>query len=128
MKKPFKKVLQWLEWLFDETEDPDEPIYDPVHLGAAVLFTFTAIGLLYWLLWTLLVFEGGLFGKIFPAFSVLLTSKTIQDYGYEGPWNRGLFEGWLGNSVALILTVLIIAGLTSLYRQRSLPHRKAHSK
>jgi len=111
------KVLAWLVWFFDESEDPDEPVYDPLHLGATILITLTAFGLLYWLLWTLLVFEGGLFRKIIPAFSVLLTAKTLQDYGYEGPWDRGVFEGWLGNSVAFVLTIAVVAALTSLYRE-----------
>ena len=112
-----KRALAWLDWLFDDTEDPEEPVYDPAQLGGAVLITFTAMGLLYWLLWTLLVFEGGFFSKIGPALGILLTSKTLRDYGYEGPWNRGAFEGWFGNSCAFVFAVAIIAALAVLYRR-----------
>lgn len=110
-----KKALAWLEWLFDDRED-DEPGYDPVHLGAAVLITLTAIGLLYWLLWTLLVYEGGFFPKILPSLAVAFRVRTVQDYGYQGPWDRGLFEGLLGNTAAFVLTFLLVAGIASLYR------------
>lgn len=122
-----KPVLAWLDWLFDDTEDPAEPVYDPVQLGGAVLVTFTAMGLLYWLLWTLLVFEGGFFAKIGPALSVLLTSKTVRDYGYEGPWNRGVFEGWFGNSCAFLLALAVLAAVVWLYRdaaRRSSPRSR----
>lgn len=114
-----KRALIWLEWLFDDADDPAEPVYDPVELGGTVLAALTTMGLLYWLLWTLLVFEGGFFRKIVPSLSVLFTAKTLQDYGYEGPWNRGLFEGWLGNSIAFVLTVLVFLALTDLYRRRA---------
>jgi hypothetical protein len=119
-----KQALEWLGWLFDDTEDPDEPVFDPVQLGAAVLITFTAMGLLYWLLWTLLVFEGGFFPKVLPSLQVLFTSKTMKDFGYQGPWDRGLFEGILGNSVSFILTVAVAWGLRSLYRDAARHQRK----
>lgn len=122
------KALDWLDWLFDDTEDPEEPGYDPVHLGAAVLITFTAMGLLYWLLWTLLVFEGGFFRKILPSLAVLLRLRRLEDYGYEGPWDRGLFEGILGNTVAFLLTVLVIAALASLYRDAARASRQKQSR
>ena len=121
------RVLSWLNWLFDDTEDPEEPGYDPVHLGAAVLITFTAMGLLYWLLWALLVLEGGFFQKILPSFAVLFHLKTPQDYGYQGPWDRGLFEGILGNTLAFILACAVAAALASLYRDaRNKPQATGH--
>jgi len=121
-----QRVLSWLDWLFDDTED-DEPGYDPVHLGGAVLITFTAMGLLYWLLWALLVLEGGFFQKILPSFAVLFHLKTPQDYGYQGPWDRGLFEGLLGNTVAFFLTCALAAGLTSLYRDAARKKTQKHT-
>lgn len=121
-----KQALAWLEWLFDDTEDPDEPVYDPVHLGAAVLITLTAMGLLYWLLWTLLVYEGGFFAKLLPALAVAFTAKTRQDYGWEGPWDHGQFEGLLGNSVAFLLTGVVAWALASLYRDAA--HRSRQKR
>lgn len=72
-------------------EDPpaSAPAYDPVHLGAATLGSLIVIGLMYWLLWTLLVYEGGLF-------------------------SRGT-EGKFGNVCALLLLGGLLAGLHRLY-------------
>jgi len=110
-----KGLLARVEWLFEE-DSADEPAYDPVHLGAAVLLSFTAIGLLYWLLWTLLVYEGGIFLKASALARVLFTSATLKDLGYEGyPYQMGAFEGWYGNLGALAVTVVVVAALRRLY-------------
>jgi len=112
------KLPSWAEKgldLFSGEDDPSEPFYDPVHLGAAVLITIVAVGCLYWLLWTLLVYEGGLFGKIGPAFHVLFTSMTLRDFGYRGELDMGVFEGWLGNLSALALCVALAVALRRLY-------------
>lgn len=106
-----------LDWLLSDEEE-DGPRYDPSHVAAAIVTTLTAFGALYWLLWTLLVFEGGLLSKIRPAFALLLTSATLAQLGYEGPWNRGPFEGWLGNLGAFVLAVILTGALTRLYRAR----------
>jgi hypothetical protein len=55
--KTLKKIAGFFKWL-DEEDAPSEPRYDPVHLGAVLVVTMTVIGMLYWLLWTLLVYEG----------------------------------------------------------------------
>jgi hypothetical protein len=94
---------------FEEADDPDEPVYDPVHLGAAILTTLTAIGALYWLFWSLLVFEGGLPGKAAAAASVLFTDKTMSDF-------EGAFAGLAGNLGALVLTAALVAALFRAYR------------
>ena len=50
----------WKEWVaLFEDESPDEPRFDPVHLGAVLVGTQVAAGALFWLLWSLLVYEGG---------------------------------------------------------------------
>lgn len=108
--------LKKLENLF--VDEPDEPIYDPVHLAGVLVVTLVVVGSLYWLLWTLLVFEGGIALKISAGLSVLLTSKTLKDYGYEGsPYAMGAFEGWVGNAGALLLTLFITIVLIRLYQE-----------
>lgn len=103
-------------WLGAE-DDPGEPFYDPVHLGAGIVLTMAAAGALYWLLWTLLVYEGGLFLKLRAALDILVTSRTLADYGCRaGPGELGVFEGWLGNAAALALTTLALAWIHRLYR------------
>lgn len=105
-------------WAWLESEEaPGKPFYDPVHLGGVLVLTMTAAGGLYWLLWTLLVYEGGLFLKLKAALDILLTPRTLADYGCRaGPGELGVFEGWLGNAAALALTALAVAWIHRLSR------------
>lgn len=112
-----QELLRRAAEAFDAEDSPDEPRYDPVHLGAALILSLTAIGALYWLLWTLLVYEGGLLAKLGPAVQVALRLKTAAAFGYRGPWDRGVFEGWAGNVGALALTSLTLAAVHRLYRE-----------
>lgn len=89
-----------------EDDKPGEPSYDPVHVGAACVGTLAAIGALYWLLWTLLVYEGGLFKKL---------ANLAAGARAAGPLNDP-YEGWLANVIALALCALVIAALHRLYR------------
>ena len=110
----------WAEIIafFSDEENPDEPIYDPVHLAGMVVVVLFVIGGLFWLLWTLLVYGGGLFNKIGPAFSVLFTSKTLKDYGWVGyPFELGAFEGFVGNLCALFISAALIFGVWWLFKK-----------
>ncbi|MFH1723175.1 MAG: hypothetical protein ABII00_00995 [Elusimicrobiota bacterium] len=103
--------------LFSDEEDPAEPVYDPAQLGGAVIVSLVGIGCAYWLLWTLLVYEGGLFMKLGAAAQVVFTSKTLKDVGYEGsPYAMGPFEGWFGNLAALLLCVAVVFALHRLHQ------------
>ena len=109
-------ALQFLADAFSDKEDPNEPSYDPVHVGGAIVITLTAIGCLYWLLWTLLVYEGGIFVKLKAVIKLVFTKATLADLGYEGyPYAMGQFEGWIGNLCALLLCALVIAALRHAY-------------
>lgn len=117
MKKSLDSWRQALDY-FDREDDPAEPFYDPVHLGGVLTVWLVAVGALYWLLWTLLVYEGGLLLKARAALDVALTSRTLGDYGYRGsPYAMGVFEGWVGNLAALVLCLLVVAALHRLYRE-----------
>ena len=111
-----KKAKDWVLDLFGE-DDPNDPGYDPVHLGGAIVITIAALGCLYWLLWTLLAYEGGIFLKARALGRLLFTKATLADLGYEGSYAQGDFEGWFGNCAALALTVVLVLGLRRLYRQ-----------
>lgn len=107
--------LKTLLRTLDADDDPNEPAYDPVHLGMTLILVLVAIGALYWMLWTLLVYGGGLVRKIGPGLEVALRLKSPADFGYRGPWDRGVFEGWLGNVGALIACSLTMTALHRLY-------------
>lgn len=115
------RARAWVVGLFEE-DDPSEPGYDPIHLGAAVVITLAALGCLYWLLWTLLVYEGGLFLKLGAAAKLLFTKTTLADLGYEGPYAQGAFEGWFGNLAALFFAAALVAALRRLYREAAARH------
>lgn len=74
----------WKSWteLFAE-ESPDEPRYDPIHLAVVLVACQAAVGVLFWLLWTAMVYEGGF----------------------------GAGEGKLGNILALIILAAIVEAL-----------------
>ena len=97
---------------FSDQEDPNEPAYDPVHLAGMTVIVIFSLGVLFWLLWTLLVFGGGIFRKIVPAFQFLFTEKKLTDFGWVGyPYELGIFEGFIANILALVLTVALIIGI-----------------
>lgn len=108
IKKYWAKLLS----LFDDERDSQEPFYDPVHLGAMIVLVIFSMGALFWLLWTLLVYGGGLFRKIVPAFQVLFTEKKLSDFGWVGyPFELGVFEGFIANCVALVFLTALIIGI-----------------
>jgi hypothetical protein len=111
-------ALGWINDLLADEDDPTEPHYDPVHLGGAVVITLTAIGCLYWLLWTLLVYEGGIFLKVYALGRLAFTSATLKDLGYEGyPYAMGDLKGILGNFGSLIISVILVIALRRLFLQ-----------
>jgi hypothetical protein len=115
-----KKLWNLILIFFSDIEDREEPVYDPVHFAAMIVIVIFSMGVLFWLLWTLLVFGGGLFGKILPAVQVVLGQKTLKDFGWIGyPYEQGIFEGFIPNIIAFILTLALILGIWWLFRQPS---------
>ena len=113
MKRLWEQFLD----LFSDEEDFEEPFFDPVHLAATIIVCIAGIGCLYWLLWTFLVYEGGLFLKFSALIEILLTDKTWKDFGYESaPYAMGTFQGWIGNSIALLLFLGLICAFYYLYK------------
>jgi uncharacterized membrane protein len=115
----------WRRWtdLFESEDSPDEPFYDPVHLAGVLVACLVVIGALFWLLWTLLVYEGGLPSKLAALASVLFGGKSLSDYGWTGAPDRpGVFEGWPANVAALIIACGALAALHNAAR-RGAPRR-----
>ncbi|HAM38546.1 MAG: hypothetical protein A2474_01310 [Elusimicrobia bacterium RIFOXYC2_FULL_34_12] len=111
------KVWIWLKDVFSDEEDPNEPIYDPVHIATMLVLTIFGISILFWLFWALLVYKGGLLDKIIPFFKVIFTSKTLADFGYEGyPYEMGIFDGWITNIVALLFLFFLIWRIRRIFR------------
>jgi hypothetical protein len=113
MKKLLSRLQKAADWL--DHEDPSEPSYDPVHLGAVLIVNLVVVGALYWMLWTLLVYEGGIFVKASALSQLAFGGKSLADLGYQGSYNQGLFEGWLGNLGALTFCALTLTALYNIY-------------
>ncbi len=101
---------------FDEEPPAGTPLYDPVHIGGVLVACLTAVGALYWTLWTALVYEGGIAGKA-AALLRLAGGTPLSGLGYEGPWDLGAFEGWFGNLAATALALGLLAALRAEYRR-----------
>jgi hypothetical protein len=70
----------WKRWVaLFEDEDSAAPHYDPVHLAVVLVATQVAIGCLYWLLWTVFVYEGGVTRglRLANVVALLVCSLTI---------------------------------------------------
>jgi hypothetical protein len=82
----------WKSWtdLFTE-ESPDEPRFDPIHLAVVLVACQAAVGVLFWLLWTAMVYEGGF----------------------------GTGEGWRGNLLALAIIAAIVEALRRADRRQA---------
>ena len=110
----WKSVLD----LWEDDDASERIVYDPVHVAAVVVGCFFAMGIVFWDLWALLVFEGGLFTKIGPFVQVIFTSETLSDFGYEGaPYALGIFEGWMVNLAALFIALGLLLGLGWIFHQ-----------
>jgi hypothetical protein len=116
MRELAKKIGGCLLDFFSEEENPDEPQYDPVHAGAVIVVVLLALTVLFWLLWALLVFGGGIQSKLVPFIAVAFTGRTLRDYGYVGyPYEMGVFEGWLTNLAALIISAGVLIALWHIF-------------
>jgi hypothetical protein len=81
-----------------------------VHIAMVVVFSIAGISVLFWLLWSLLVFGGGIQAKLLPAFQLITHTKTLSAFGYVGyPYAMGVFEGWPTNLVALVVCMVLVA-------------------
>ena len=69
----------WKRWvaLFEDKDDPAEPHYDPIHLAVVLVACQVVIGALYWLLWTLFVYEDGIAARLRLANVVALGVSSL---------------------------------------------------
>lgn len=87
-----------------EDDRPEEPRFDPVHLAGVLIAAQVVAGALFWLLWTLLVFEGGIAASV---------GGLLR--GAAGPDARRGLWGHLG---ALALASLTVTALHRAYFKR----------
>ncbi|MDP3541526.1 MAG: hypothetical protein Q8T11_03560 [Elusimicrobiota bacterium] len=72
----------WKAWIeFFEEESPEAPRFDPVHLAVVLVACQAAVGILFWLLWTAMVYEGGFAsgeGKFGNSLALLLLAAIVE--------------------------------------------------
>ena len=123
-----KEKLQKFIKSFPE-EKPDEPVYDPVHIGVMIVLVISAAAILFWLLWSILVFKGGIFPKIRAVWQIIFQGKKLSDFGYVGtPYEMGVFEGWTTNLVAVILLLFLIFGIWWLFKKTQPKTETTHNE
>jgi hypothetical protein len=111
--------------ILNSDKSPDDVVYDPVHVAGTVMVCLAGLGAIYWVLWSFLVFEGGVFPKAGALLNVLLTAKTFRDFGFEGhPDRLGAFEGWIVNVAGLLIFLGVGLAAQRLFRQPP-PKKKA---
>lgn len=116
---PLKQAWDRIVDVVEGEDSPQELTYDPVHVAGVVVGCLCVFGGLFWMLWSLLVFEGGILTKIAPAVQVLFTGKTLGDVGYEGyPHRMGIFDGWMVNLAALGFAAASVYGVWWLLRPK----------
>lgn len=115
MKDRIEKINGAIESFFED--QPGETGYDPVHIAGMIVLTLFGITIFFWLFWSLLVYEGGLFEKIVPVISVIFTGKTFLDYGYYGLFDAGVFEGWITNITSLLFLFFFIFLASRTYKK-----------
>ena len=81
-------------------------------------------GALFWLLWTLLVYEGGLprkLGAVLTRWSdPAAETHMLRDAGAcGGPGHGTVYEGLAANLAALVVFVLVVAALQRLDRRHA---------
>lgn len=120
MNKILNFLKNWykeLERFFSDVDDPNEAGYEPIHVAGMIVLVLFGITILFWLLWALLVFGGGIFAKVMPFLQIVFTSKTAADFGYIGyPYEMGVFSGWPTNLVALIFAVALIIVIWFIFK------------
>ncbi|MCX5781935.1 MAG: hypothetical protein NT145_04425 [Elusimicrobia bacterium] len=113
-----KKILNEILDFFSDEENLEISRYDPLHLGAMIVIILFGMSLIFWLLWALLVFGGGIQSKVVPFLQILFTSKTAENFGYVGyPYEMGVFEGWITNVVTFCFLILVILGIWHVFKQ-----------
>lgn len=72
----------WKAWLrLFEEEGEAEPRFDPVHLAVVFVACQAAVGVLFWLLWAAMVYEGGFGageGKAGNFIALLLLGGAVE--------------------------------------------------
>lgn len=123
------KILARISEAFSDDERPDEPAYDPVHIGMTVVFSLLALTALFWLLWALLVFGGGIQAKLVPMARVIFSGASPAEYGYAGyPYQMGVFEGLPTNLAALAIAAVAAAAVGFIYRRAASGFQRKEGK
>lgn len=92
--------------------------YDPEMFGAMVVLVIFTAGVIFWIFWVALVYQGGIFLKL-KALFWLLGKKRFSELVPPGlPLSESVFGGWLANFLATLVILGMIVFLYYFYRKR----------
>ena len=92
----------------EENKNVEDLGYDPAHIGAMIVLVLFALTVLFWLLWSLLVFKGGILTKCWGL---------VQMASGGGPVEAQLWDGWVINLAALFLSGLVVAAISWIFKR-----------
>ena len=113
--KIINRIYHFIDNLF--LEDENEINYNPVHFAGMIVLTLFGITIFFWLFWSLLVYENGIFQKIIPFLQLIFSNKKLKDFGYYGWFDAGIFEGWITNLSALLLFFILLFFIYKFFRK-----------
>ena len=115
-----RKILKLIEGLFNEEKSKDEtaPVIDEFYLAATIIVDIIALTVLFWLLWSILVYGGGIFPKIKALLEIIFCGKSFKDFGWNFyPYDIGVFTGFITNIIGIILLCFFIVSVSKIMRK-----------
>ena len=113
-----RKILKLLEDLFGEDENKkadSTAVIDEFYFAATVIIDIVILAVLFWLLWSILVYGGGIFPKIKALFEIIFYKKSFKDFGWNFyPYDIGVFTGFVTNIIGIVLLCFFIISLSKI--------------
>lgn len=96
----------------EEHKNGEQVGYDPAQVGAMIVLVLFSLTILFWLLWSVLVFKGGLLTKLWVLIQIISGGKSSA--AIEPEW----WDGWVINVGALIFLGLGVAGIGWIFNRK----------
>lgn len=86
--------------------------YDPANVAAMIVIVIFGLAVLFWLVWSLLVFKGGILTKLLMLIQIIIGKESFSGV------NMQLWDGWVINTVALGILLVFTGGIFFLFRKK----------
>ncbi|MFH1784076.1 MAG: hypothetical protein ABH868_04190 [bacterium] len=91
----------------------DENIsYDPANVAAMIVIIIFTFAVLFWLLWSLLVFKGGILTKMIMLFHIVIGKQASSAFGVSA------WDGWIINTGALLIAAFFTTAVVRILKKK----------